>query len=90
MSSIVRIWDCFLFEGTKIIYRIYLAVLKINKKDLMKLDFGEAIVRMKEMVKEIEVETLIRTALAIRLSRGRIEMFRREYMESPKSEFVTW
>ena len=29
--SLVRIWDIFLFEGWKIVYRIALATLKLNE-----------------------------------------------------------
>jgi hypothetical protein len=34
----LRIWDVFFIEGSKIVYRVALAILKINEKELMKSD----------------------------------------------------
>ena len=31
----LRIWDIFFIEGQKILYRVALAILKINEKELM-------------------------------------------------------
>jgi hypothetical protein len=31
----LRIWDIFFIEGKKVLYRIALAILKINEKDLL-------------------------------------------------------
>ena len=35
----VRIWDIFFIEGHKILYRIGLAIMKLNEKELLKADF---------------------------------------------------
>ena len=35
----LRIWDIFFIEGQKILFRIGLAIMKINEKELMKADF---------------------------------------------------
>lgn len=35
----LRIWDIFFIEGNKILFRIGLAIMKINEKELLKADF---------------------------------------------------
>jgi len=35
----LRIWDIFFIEGIKILYRVGLAILKLNEKVLLKSDF---------------------------------------------------
>ncbi|KAI9222992.1 rab-GTPase-TBC domain-containing protein, partial [Blastocladiella britannica] len=36
-EAAVRTWDCFFYEGTKILYRIALAILKLIEDDVVKL-----------------------------------------------------
>ena len=38
IETVVRIWDIFLIEGRKVIYRIALAVFKIMEKKLLEGD----------------------------------------------------
>ena len=35
----LRIWDIFFIEGKKILYRVVLAIMKLNEKELLKGDF---------------------------------------------------
>ena len=37
----LRIWDIFFIEGQKILYRIALAILKINQADILKSDYEQ-------------------------------------------------
>lgn len=39
----LRTWDCFLFEGDKILFRIALALLKVHEEELMKLTNSVAV-----------------------------------------------
>ena len=36
----IRIWDNILADGTKFIFKVALAILKLTEKDLLKLDFN--------------------------------------------------
>lgn len=44
----VRIWDIFIVEGIKTIYRFGLAILKLLEKRIMKADMGEIFIIFKE------------------------------------------
>lgn len=37
---VVRIWDCYLVEGRKTIFRVALAILKLNKIKLLSCDIS--------------------------------------------------
>lgn len=49
MHFVVRIWDAFLNEGWKIVFRIALALLKIHKEELLKRDCEELIMYFSEI-----------------------------------------
>lgn len=50
MQCIVRIWDCIFSEGNKIIYRIYLGIIKLHKRELKKLDLEHMIDRIRTAI----------------------------------------
>ncbi len=37
VSTLLRIWDCFLYEGAKIPFRIALAMLQLNQAQILKV-----------------------------------------------------
>ena len=43
----LRIWDVFFIEGKKIMYRVALAVLKLNEKNLMTGDCEQVLTILK-------------------------------------------
>ena len=45
---ILRIWDIFFIEGHKILYRVGLAIMKLNENDLLKADFEKSTFILKE------------------------------------------
>jgi Rab-GTPase-TBC domain len=47
IEIVVRIWDVFLIEGRKTIFRLALAILKINEKELMKCDMSSFLLILK-------------------------------------------
>ena len=59
-----RVWDLFFLKGSKIIFRISLALLHLMKKDLMRSrDFAEIFETLESNPRKlIDVNTLIQTA----------------------------
>ena len=48
-STMVRIWDIFLGEGVKIIFRIALAILKEKEQEILRaVEFEEVLTMIKE------------------------------------------
>jgi hypothetical protein len=70
---LVRIFDVFLLEGQKILYRIALAVLKIKEdKILNKKGFDEVMVFMKNLFESITADDLFARAFKFSISRDHI------------------
>ncbi len=68
-ESVVRIMDCYLSEGLKVIYRITLAVLRIGRKQLVNTDLTRALALLRRLPDEIATDKLIKRAFKFRLSR---------------------
>jgi hypothetical protein len=48
IDLVVRIWDIFIVEGIKTIYRFGLAILRLLEKRIMKAEMGEIFIIFKE------------------------------------------
>ena len=80
-NIVVRIFDCFLLEGEKIIYRVALALFKLKEKSIIKKKNFEDVM---EILKSINNETknpdlLLQTAFGFSLSRTDIKALENEY-----------
>lgn len=64
ITTTLRIWDCLFYEGDKIIFRVVLAIFKLNEKKIMELNSLESILLLfKEFTKNMdESEKLMNTA----------------------------
>ena len=71
---IVRIFDCYLLEGEKIIYRAALAILKLNEDDLLKAKHFESFMEnLRNCTNKIkDVEEFLKTAFKFSFSRNDI------------------
>jgi hypothetical protein len=78
-GCVVRVWDCFLHEGNKVLYRVFLAMFKLMKKKLKKLDFEKKAELIKETSRTVDPDLLMKTAFGFNLSRSLLERLSREY-----------
>ena len=91
---LVRIFDTFLLEGFKVIYRFSLAILKIKEKELINSKEGgvdSIFVALAEVSKNIDVEELFKIAFGFGLSKKEIENLEKEYdkiKDSKNNEFI--
>ncbi|GMH20689.1 hypothetical protein Nepgr_022530 [Nepenthes gracilis] len=77
----LRIWDIFLYEGVKIIFKVGLALLKCCHDDLVKLPFEKLIHALRNFPEEVmDPDTLLTTAYSIKISK-RLEGLRLEYVK---------
>lgn len=58
VEIVVRIWDVLFIEGRKTVFRIALAILKINEKKLMESDISETLTTLKEYKDKCNLEQL--------------------------------
>jgi len=86
--TVVRIWDMYLYEGNKIIFRIALQCLKENEGTLLKLDMNkqddqeEFYKVLQSIDQNIKPEQLVKDALNIKLTTAQIEASERQWLES--------
>ena len=87
-NIVVRIFDCYLLEGEKIIYRIALALFKLKAKYLLKGKSFETIMeKMKSITNEInDPDILLETAFDFSLSRKDISKLELEYADLVKNK----
>ena len=54
-DTVVRVWDIYLVEGRKTLFRIALAILKINEKELMEAEMEGLFSILKDFKDKVEV-----------------------------------
>lgn len=55
-ETVLRIWDCLFYEGSKIIFRVALALIRVHKEQILKTkDLGELVTCFREMGNSFEV-----------------------------------
>ncbi|CAK9006393.1 unnamed protein product [Durusdinium trenchii] len=79
-STVVRVWDIFLAEGVKIIFRIALALLKLNQEALLHQSFEQILQTLKQAPSAVESEVLIKTALNIKLKNKTLKDIESEWL----------
>ena len=92
-NTLVRIFDTFIFEGYKVIYRFALAFLKMKEKEFVtgKPGIINTMDVMKKIFENIDIEALFKTAFNFHLSKKHITKFEQEYELNKKNsnnEFV--
>mmetsp|Transcript_23255 Transcript_23255/g.64490 ORF Transcript_23255/g.64490 Transcript_23255/m.64490 type:complete len:790 (+) Transcript_23255:581-2950(+) len=76
---VFRVWDAFLGEGWKIIYRIMLALLQKYQSQLLKMSFEEILTFFRELPERVEGGQIMDMALKIPLRRKVIAKYEREW-----------
>uniref|UniRef100_A0A6N2LFS0 Rab-GAP TBC domain-containing protein n=1 Tax=Salix viminalis TaxID=40686 RepID=A0A6N2LFS0_SALVM len=80
----LRIWDVFLYEGVKIVFKVGLALLKYCHDDLVKLPFEKLIHALRNFPEDaMDPDTLLPMAYVIKVSR-RLEELKQEYNKDGK------
>jgi hypothetical protein len=74
-----RVWDAFLGEGWKIIYRVMLALLQKYQSQLMKMSFEEILTFFRELPDKVEGYQIMDIALKIPLRRRVIARYEKEW-----------
>eukprot|EP00929_Paragymnodinium_shiwhaense_P085524 TRINITY_DN45934_c1_g1_i1.p1 TRINITY_DN45934_c1_g1~~TRINITY_DN45934_c1_g1_i1.p1 ORF type:complete len:411 (-),score=115.13 TRINITY_DN45934_c1_g1_i1:37-1269(-) len=79
-STVVRVWDIFLAEGVKIVFRIALALLKLNQETLLNEGFEQILQTLKLAPSRVESDTLIRVGLSIKLKNKTLKDIEAEWL----------
>ncbi|CEM03410.1 unnamed protein product [Vitrella brassicaformis CCMP3155] len=75
----VRVWDIFLAEGIKIVFRVALATVTLQQDELFKESFEAILHRLKCSPTTLKAEALVQTALSIKIPIGVLRELESEY-----------
>ena len=79
-NILVRIFDTFLLEGFKVIYRFSLAFIKLKEEELIegkKVD--SSLLVMANCLKNVNIDELWKIAFGFSISKKQIENYEKEY-----------
>lgn len=70
-----RVWEIFLSEGYKVVYRVSLALLRNIERDLLEQTFEEILGTIRDIPSTVDAQLLIELAFQIPLKRREIRKF---------------
>ncbi len=76
---VTRVWDAFLGEGWKIIYRVMLALLQQHQSQLMKMSFEEILAFFRDLPDKVNGNSVMETAKRIKLKTRQIARLEKEW-----------
>ena len=87
-NILVRIFDVFLFEGFKVIYRFALAFLKLKEKAFISNKKGifYSMNTIKLLFDNIDIDELFKVAFSFSLSRSHIKKYEEEYEQNKNNK----
>ena len=92
-NILVRIFDTFILEGFKVIFRYSLAFIKLKEEQLIKGGNGvdSTFIIIEKCLKDVNIDELFKIAFGFSLSRKLIEDYEKEYekvMNNKNNEFI--
>jgi TBC1 domain family member 10 len=90
IETVLRVWDCFFYEGPKVFYRVYLAVMMLSEKELGCSSFESAMEYFRTVGKRFGTNAVIDKAFKVYLSRKLISKLEGEYGVKPNAKYVDW
>ena len=64
IETILRIWDCFLLEGPKILFRVYVGFFRMNKNEFKNLKFEGMLKKIRELESVCDCDNLLKAAFS--------------------------
>jgi TBC1 domain family member 10 len=90
IETVLRIWDCYLLEGPKILFRVFVGFFRMNKNELNGLTFEMAIRKIRELEGVCDCDGVLKAAFSLSLSKKKLSDIDREYETSPDSNILVW
>lgn len=77
---VTRVWDCFLFEGWKITYRVMLSILQRCQAQLLAMSFEEMLGFFRDLPERPEINaSIIDESIKIPLKTSHIAKYEKQY-----------
>eukprot|EP00003_Mantamonas_plastica_P018472 TRINITY_DN3022_c0_g1_i2.p1 TRINITY_DN3022_c0_g1~~TRINITY_DN3022_c0_g1_i2.p1 ORF type:complete len:132 (+),score=36.05 TRINITY_DN3022_c0_g1_i2:123-518(+) len=81
----LRVFDCFFSEGIKVIFRIGIAVLKLQARELARTSFEDLLMKFRDLPMaygdESGLEALFKCAFGLKITRKQLEVFSAKFEE---------
>ena len=87
-DKILRIMDCFLFEGSKIIHRISLGILAINHDNILRSDNAADVMGVLKSIGNVDIEELFKVSFGFSISRKQIAKYEMLYNDHVKGRIA--
>lgn len=78
---VTRVWDAFLGEGWKVIYRVMLALLQQWQSQLLRMSFEDILTFFRELPEKVNGNAIMETALRINLKTRQIVKLEKEFYD---------
>ena len=92
-NSLVRVYDVFILEGYKVIYRFALAFLKSKEQNILESNGLDSIFKIfKSCFENVDIEEIFKIAFGFHLSKKDIENYEKEYDKNKNdktNEFIS-
>ena len=79
---VARVWDCFLVEGWKVVYRVMLSLLEHSSKDILGLQFEEILHYLRALPSKVNGQAIMAGSLKIALKRKHIQKYAIEWRQN--------
>ena len=63
-----RVWDIYLNEGPRIVFRVAVAIMKMKEESLLKLSFERIIDALQTVQRGLDADQLVKAALSVKLT----------------------
>jgi TBC1 domain family member 10 len=84
---VTRLWDCFLFEGWKITYRVMLSLLQHSQAALLTRSFEEILAYFRELPERHDINgTIVDEAIKIPLRTSHIVKHEKDYLAQQRKQ----
>jgi hypothetical protein len=83
---VTRVWDAFLAEGWKMVYRVMLALLEEASPKLLKLSFEDILAFLRDLPLTVQAKPTLDAAFRIPLKRKIIHKFELEWLAKQKDK----
>eukprot|EP00455_Lapot_gusevi_P018287 TRINITY_DN19951_c0_g1_i2.p1 TRINITY_DN19951_c0_g1~~TRINITY_DN19951_c0_g1_i2.p1 ORF type:complete len:323 (-),score=27.87 TRINITY_DN19951_c0_g1_i2:51-1019(-) len=84
-ETTLRVWDLFLLQGPDIMFSVALAILKIRKDEILRLEFEDLMMELHRIAQNIPAQQIIDVALSLGVSAHHIEEAAQMYLKASQN-----
>ena len=78
---VTRVWDVFLYQGWKVVYRVMLSILDLGSKEMLSMNFETILGYMKKLPSLFTEDVVMKRAFSIKLRTKLILKYEKEWLE---------